>query len=182
MWLRHYPHFCQCLGIVGEFCHSLSYITCSFFNFYSKLCHHDPAFYYFNTSQFVSISSGLKFLISKFTIVIPCLIAIHFVCSFELMRRVIRLVILYPFLLLTRSKSTSYLDPYQQNDMFIGQSQFEMLFVGPLAYIVSIGFVSLVHNLVFILFPNFPNFVRLAAKNTPMLVLKQLILIHLTFR
>lgn len=106
-------------------------------------------FYYFNTSQFVSISSGLKFLISKFTIVIPCLIAIHFVCSFELMRRVIRLVILYPFLLLTRSKSTSYLDPYQQNDMFIGQSQFEMLFVGPLAYIVSIGFVSLVHNLVF---------------------------------
>lgn len=102
-------------------------------------------FYYFKTSQFVSFSSGLKFLVSKLPLIVPCLTVVHLLVSFESLRNILHFFALHTFLLLTGSKKVQYLEPFRQNDMFIGQSQFELWFIGPLAYIVSIGFVSLVY-------------------------------------
>lgn len=104
---------------------------------------------YLKTSEIVSFSTGLKFLVKSLPFfIIPGFVFIHFFLSYEFIRDLLHIFILYPFLFFTKSKTIDYLPPFKQNDTFIGESQLELWFVGPIAYITSIGFVTLVYYLV----------------------------------
>lgn len=103
-------------------------------------------FSYLATSELASFSEGLGWIIGKLLVPIaPGLAGAYFFFSFGITRALFYGVIQYPYAFITRSKSLSYLEGFAQNDMLIGESQFDLLLVTPVAYTVAVGFVLLVY-------------------------------------
>lgn len=108
--------------------------------------------HYMEKGAYISFASGIKTIASSSHLIktVILLIGTHILSSFEFFREILHFFLFnIPFSFFSNYQIIKYRPPYVQNDMFVGESQWALWFIGPVAYIASAGFLIVLYYAIF---------------------------------